>query len=179
MVINFKTLDKHGFSWKNSEVLVMQCIHQKEYELLEDCRDILNGLYKKDFISLIKRAKKDTPTYMKARLTKKGKSFLKDLQVAEITQESKLVAFELIEMYSSKNLNIGNKKKIVELVAWFIAESQIDADTIADTVNDYILKEDPKFTSKLENLIWKGDSVFSTAWNLSQSKLYQMITQNN
>lgn len=179
MYINFEILSKNNFSWAENELLVLQIIKQKQYDLLESCsKDLLNNLYKNGYIQLIK-GNKNVPKYMLVRLSEKAKKFLKDISVAEITSESKELAAKLISLYQNNNLTINNKKKVVEMVSWFLSEvPDFTADKIYETVENYINTENRQFVRSLNNLIWKGESVFATKWQLSQSKLYGLLTNN-
>lgn len=175
MYVNFNVLDSKNISWE--ELMILQIIYQKDYSRLEKYRDGLNSLWKKEMLTLIKEVKKDTPKYMLARLSDKGKRFLKDLSVAEITDESRNLAAKLISLYDNNNLTIANKKKIVELVSWFLAETGFEPNKVYAVVQTYISETPKEFTSNLNNLIWRGESVFATKWQLSQSKLYGLMTK--
>jgi hypothetical protein len=175
MYINFNLLERVGIKWRDNELLVLQCLKQKDYDVLDvHSRDALNSLYKKGFVTLVKG---NQPAIQRARVSKKGNKFLKDLSVAEITEESKQLAGNLISLYENAGKPVQNKKKIVELTAWFLAETDFSAEEIYNVVEEYIRTEEIKYVSHLQNLIWKGESVFSTNWNLAQSKLYGLLTK--
>jgi hypothetical protein len=169
MYINFKLLLKHKI--KAGELLLLQGLKQKEYDLFFKSENTLNCLEEKGYLKKIGKK-----TYKDFRLSEKGSKFLKDLQVAEITEDSKRLAMNLISLYEEKGFKITNKKKIVELCAWFLSEVDYSVDDITTVVADYLNITEIKYTSSLQNLIWKGDNVFSNNWSLSQSKLYGLLT---
>ena len=176
MYVNFDLLEKKEIEWKSNDLLVLQCIRQKEYERLEGCRNSLLRLFKKELVVKIASHPKNKPPYLGARLTMKAKAFLRDLQVASVTEESLGLAKSLIELYEQNNLTVGNRKEIVELVSWFLAETQeYTPDMVYDVVADYVNSTERKFIRSLYTLIWKGKSVFSTNWSLSDSKLYELM----
>lgn len=179
MYLNFEILEKKGFSWKENELLVLLCIRQKEYERLEPCRDVLLSLHSKGYVVKLASHPKNKPSYLGARLTMKSKALIRELQIAEITPESTSLAASLVSLYEQYNLNIGNKKKIVELVAWFMAETQdYTPEQVYEAVENYVSTTEKTYISALNNLLWKGESTFSTTWSLSQSKLYTLLTKN-
>lgn len=177
MYINLDLLEKHDIIWKDNKYIVLQCIKQKEYERLEDCKDILNELWKGDYLTLIKKTSKNIPNYMRVRLSKKGKMFLKDSEIVGITPEGKKLAALLIELYDNRNLKIANKKKVVELISWFLMDSGFEPRDVYQTVEYYVISTGLKYISNLNNLIWKGENLFATNWNLSDSKLYGLMTK--
>lgn len=174
MIINTSVLDKAGIEWKDNELIVLNLIKQKDFDVLEDCHKTIDKLDEKNFIAYIKDTK--PPKHHRVRITKKGKSFLNYVEIPEITKESLNLAKKLLSLYQSNGLRINNKKKVFELVAWFLAETGFDAKRVYNTVEEYVNNTEPKFTSSLNNLIWKGQSVYSAKWKLSESKLYSLIT---
>ena len=175
MYINFDLLEKEGFEWKNNELLVIFCIRQKEYERLDNCSESLNKLFQRKLVTKTSSLPKNKPAYLGARLTMKAKSFLKELQIAKVTEEAKELTKNLIDLYESRGLLIGNKKEIVELVAWFLAETQEEGAAVYDAVENYVMSTEKTYISKLNNLIWKGKNVFATNWDLADSKLYELL----
>lgn len=175
MYINFKILVKSGVNAQ--QLLILQGIKQKEYDMFEKALPHLEKLKENGFLTTIK-GEKTQALYTKFRLSKKGKNFLRDLEIAEITEESLKLSAELISLYEDEGLDIKNKKKIVELTSWFLSETGFNGDDVYQTVSDYINSTEKTYVSNLNNLIWKGESAFSTKWNLSQSKLYGMMTND-
>lgn len=174
MYINFNLLLKQNFPIDNP-LLILQIIHQKEYEFLKNVsKELLIKLFNEEYITKIKPSKKDTPKYLLARLTDKGKKFLKDLSIAKITDESVNLSSKLVSLYKDNGLEIKNVKKIVELISWFLSETDFTPEHIYTVAEDYVQTNNKKFTMNLNNFIWRPESVFQKKWNLSQSKLYSL-----
>ena len=168
MYVNFNLLKRSGLN--ASELLLLQGIKQKEYSLFSKATKTLKKLEEEGWLKTV--GKKTSVDY---RLDKKAKTFLRDMEIADISGESKYLAQSLISLYEDKGIKITNKKKIVELCSWFLSEIEIEIDVIISVVADYLNTTETKYTSKLDNLLWKGDSVWANNWNLSQSKLYGML----
>lgn len=176
MYINLNILEKHGFKWQDNPLLVLQAVKQKDYQLLKDCpKELLNQLYKDGYIQLIEGKPKEDK-HLKIRLTDRSKRFLKDCGVKAITEESKLLALKLIELWESNGQTVQNRKKIVELTAWLLGElPEYTVDEIFSCAESYI-SSSGKFTMGLGNFLWKPENVFQKNWNTSQSKLYSLLT---
>lgn len=175
MYINYNFLDKNGFTWSNNRLLVLQCIKQKEYERLERCdRDLLNGLYKEGLITVIKGNASD-PSYLKARLSKKGKECLRLVAIAEVTKESETLTKKLIDYYTQENLHIVNKTEVGRRVAWFMAETGLSVQQIYEATQNYINTCDKKYVMALDNLFWSPKNKYSSQYKLSESKLYDLM----
>lgn len=173
MFINFNLLKESGLS--AGELVLLQGIKQKEYLLFSKSINTLKKLKEQGYLKTVGKE-----TNIEYRLDKKGKNFLKDLEIADVTNESKYLAMSLISLYEDNGIAITNKKKIVEMVSWFLSEVEFDSEYITSVVADYLQSfsaNEKKFISQLHNLIWKGESVYSINWNLSQSKLYGMLKQ--
>lgn len=169
MYINFKLMSKHKIT--AYEVVILIAIKQNEEEYVKQADSTtLEDLKLGGWIEPLKRTPK------KYKLTKKSKNFLRDLGVAEVTEDSINLAAELINLYEDHNLNITNKKKIVEMVSWFLSETGFAPDTVLATVYDYINSTEKMYVSSLNNLICKLPNVFSTKWTVSNSKLYGLMT---
>ena len=61
----------------------------------------------------------------KWKLSDKGKKLLRDLQIANITDESVSLAKDVSELYYDHGLEnmIGSNKELLKRVSWFLAES--------------------------------------------------------
>lgn len=173
MYINFKVLTSHKITAQ--ELLILQAVKQSEFEMLSKAEAKLLDLQNRDLLTTIK-GKSSEPLYLKFRLSKKGKTFLRDLEVAEITESSLSLSGNLIALYENEGLEIANKKEVVELVSWFLSETNFDPEAVYQSVSDYLNSTEKKFISNLNNLIWKSKNVYSTKWSLTQSKLYGLMT---
>lgn len=162
MYLNFDVISKNEFIWQDNLFLCLVALKNK-VEIGDDMAELL---ILKGFA--IRRGNKVTPT-------KDAIKLLKDCQIAGISDESKGLAQDLIEMYENNGKKVMNKKKVLELLSWFLSETNFSHKTIISVVENYLLTTQPKYISELHNLIWKPENVFSTKWTLSNSKLYGLI----
>jgi DNA-binding MarR family transcriptional regulator len=173
MYINFEYLEKKSVTIY--EFLALQIISQKSYDLLVDMREILNSLYKKELVNSTKSINKEKP-YLSVRLTTKGKRVLKEVTIANITDEVTSLSYELISLYESKGFNVGNKREVVKLLSWFMVNTEFSSGEILSATEQYLQGQtEVKFTRSLENFIHKSPSAFSSKWDLGNSMLYETL----
>src|SRR5688572_200427 len=142
MYINFSILLKDNISW--GSLMVLQMVYQKDYQELKPyAKTILTDLYNRGYVTKIQATKKDTPSYILARLSDKGKKLLKLIQTPEVTEDSLWLVQQLLKIYeingfitaeldkknkekfiSNRTKKAINKQLLVELIAWFLAETQ-------------------------------------------------------
>jgi hypothetical protein len=163
------------------ELLTILIIKDKAYSRNETRRDSLNSLFKKGYIEMVKGKEKD-PAYTKARLSRKGKNLLRDLEIPGISDGVKELGTELITMYEDAGVEdrIGNKKKIMRLLAWYLMtvdEVECSSNSITQAVDTYLREADKQRVIYLENLIWKAPSAFSVHPTLENSKLHELINK--
>lgn len=178
MFVNFDILEQKGFKWRDNQFMILLAIKNKQYARLEGLNGTLNDLFKQDYVTAIKGTPTQ-PKHEKVRLSKKGKAFLRDVQVAGIDDDAKLLTAALIQLYEKAGLKdrIKSKAKVLKLVSWFLGEVEFSAAQVVVVVDDYLNTEDRKYISQLPNLICKPASVFSTKWTLDESKLYSLLTK--
>lgn len=177
MVFNYELFKKTGLSPDSLLILIM--IKNKYYKELSDISNasIVPYLCMEELIEFVK-GKKDQPTYELARLTKKGKALLRDLQIAGINDEVKQTATKIVELYEGAGYKdkVTNKKQLVERLAWFMSATDFTQEKIIETVDFYVNNiKDPTYLSQAHNLIWKSENIYSKTFNLSQSKLYNLL----
>jgi hypothetical protein len=177
MIFNVELVIKSGVS--DSEIITLLTIKNKGYEYLAIRTDQLNSLKDKEFVEMVK-GKVGTPTYMNARLSKKGKDFLRDISIPGVSEEAKQVLTNACSSYESRGFGekIGNKKRAVSLISWFLIETSFSAEQVCKAISDYIWGVgELTYCTLLPNLIWKPMSVFETKPNTADSKLYKLMTQ--
>lgn len=151
-------MDLHSF-------MVLQAIKQKE-SFCEVWTDELKELQDHGYIERCKNG-----SY---KLTSKGSSFLTSITEGNIPVEVKELAEELIAMYNARGKNVGRKMEIESRLAWFVDASMFSDNTIKDAVAGYLAVAG-EYTSSLENLIWKPQSLMSVHKHLKDSKLFDII----
>jgi hypothetical protein len=173
MYINFQLLKKRDVSFE--ELLTLQIIQQKEYGLLVDKKEVLNSLFVKELISSAKKVD-EAQSYLSARLSSKGKSLLKEIEIAHITDEVTSLSYDLVSLFESKGFKVGNKREIVKLLAWFMANTEFSSGEILGAAEQYLQRQtEVKFTRSLETFIHKSPSAFSAKWDLGNSMLYETL----
>lgn len=170
------------------DLFVMQLILQNASEdmveslimyLNEECLSRLMAL---DLLSYVKAKRKSDHDFARLRLSPKGKNIYRDANKADYTEEDSALYDALVKIYDSVEKPVGNDIRVKELLAWFRIEGGYSRRQIFKAIKFFIsVNEDDhngKYIPTLENLIWKPNSVFSTKWNLADSKLYQFINEN-
>lgn len=168
--INYNHLYKKGLNDKDYHIL--QKIFQKETTLLEphikDFKKLLD-------LELIQYLKGKENTVEGVRISKKGKTFLNQLEDLNYTDELGVLIDKLIELYEINNKDYGNKLEIQSRLGWFISQTGFGSSQIMEIVEKY-LDENREYTLKLENLIWRPQSqAFSVHKNLKDSRLFEMF----
>lgn len=182
MYINTKVLKKYGIGVE--KFFILQMYQQKDYaeedSMLASFLPVNLDILEKDgFIKKLSNYKKSDPIYKWYRLDKKGKAFMREVQIVGISDLSKKLSVSLINLYESYNISIdanNNKKKVHELVAWFLGNTDFSAKEIYGKVEDYIRNTEKTYVSSLTNLIWKPPNLYAVHKNLSDSKLYGLMT---
>lgn len=186
MVINKEYLMKKGLS--PYDLLVLALIYQNATEDMHE--DIL--LYMEDenlkryqaldLITTVKAKRKSDHDFVRLRLSKKGKEVYKNAQIADYTEQDENLLKALSELYLSVDKPVGNDVKVKGMISWFRTETQYSRKMIYLAIKIYLQKlvdqDKVKYIPTLENLFWKGKSVFSAKWNLGDSKIYQFIQEN-
>lgn len=108
------------------------------------------------------------------KLTSKGSSFLTSVTEGEVPSGIKELAEELIAMYNARGKSVGRKMEVESRLSWFVDASMFNDNTIKDAVAGY-LAVSGEYTSSLENLIWKPQSLMSVHKHLKDSKLFDLI----
>lgn len=170
MFINLEILNKKDLSLH--EIALLQVIKQNK---LNDCSEFIkNNLAEEtkskfESLALIDYTKKG-----KMNTTKKGNEWLEDVGTAEVTEDS-LRIFEWIKnIYLFQGKSLGNQKKTKTFIAQFSAESGIEKNCFAFLIQTFVNDEkEMEYSKVLQYLFFKGDSVFSTRFDLHGSRLYQ------
>jgi len=150
--------------------------------LLHVTDESLKRLHALDMVSLIKAKKKSDNDFMRIRLSKKGKEVFKNAQIVDYTEQDEALLDKLKEAFTAVDKQIGNDVKVKKMLAWFRTETQLPRKYIYIAIRKYILglqeENKLKYMPTLENLLWKGQNVFATKWDLADSKLYQFIQEH-
>ena len=102
------------------------------------------------------------------------KKILENITTAEVTQDD-IQLFDWLEgIYKSMDKEAGNKRKCKNFIAQFRVNSGICKNHLAFLCQSFINDDkEVEFSRKLEFLFFKGANLFSTKFDIFQSRLYQ------
>jgi hypothetical protein len=138
----------------------------------------LKKLFDKGLVAFVK-GKKESTIWQNARLSSKGGDFLDDLETPEIIEED-LVIFEwLKKVYLKRGKEVGNAKRTKNYVALFRVNSGIRGNCLASLAKAFLDDdEQQQWSIKLEYVFFKPPSVYSTRFDLEESKLFKYYSKN-
>lgn len=168
MYINFKLMYEKGILM--SELTTLLAINQKEAYLLQSIP--FEYLEEQGFITYVKGS---GPKEERVRLSPNGKALLDALTTKGMSEELLNTVHELIEIYEHYGKETGNTLEIRDRLNWFVDATGFSLPVIKSMVEEY-LSNKSDYIMRLDNLIWKPQSsAFSIHYNLSDSKLFDMI----
>lgn len=170
MYINYDHLYSKGLT--DDDFHLLQKIFQKEEVLLEPLTEQFSKL---DELGLIQYLKNQEGTAKGVRISKKGKSFMSQLETLSYNDSVGLLVDNLIGQYEAVNKHIGTKLEVQNRLMWFLGNTGFSSKVIIKTVEEY-LAENSTYVKSLENLIWTPPSkAFSIHMNLKDSKLFDLV----
>lgn len=178
----------------NLEILESKCLSLLDIGLLqvirqnksEDCSDYLrrcslsggqeyfDRFVTAELVEFIKPKKKSDDQFVCIRLSKKGTTWLEEIETPEITEDDLKIYSWLEGIYTNSGKEVGNKKKTKMFIAQFRANSSISKNSLAFLCKAFM--EDPsqfEYSKRLEYLFFKPANVFSTKFDIDASRLYQ------
>lgn len=183
MYLNVDYIHKKGLSLQ--EVLVLQLIKQNKFENQEDNIAIYlddEMLLKFDdlgYLDQVKKKRKSDSEFKILRTTKKANDFLDNCEIPEVDEDSIRLFQWVKQIYLNEGKDIGNQKKCKLYIAQFAKESGISRNYLAHLIGEFISDEsEMEYSKRMEYLFFKGSSVFSTKFDLHQSRLYQYYLKN-
>ena len=183
MYINFDLVKKKELTL--TDVVNLQLISQNKNESLEEIitesisLGTLDSYQDRGLVVLIKAKNKRDSIQNRIRLSSKGHDLLEDLQVPEINEDD-LRIFEWVKnIYVKEGKEIGNEKRTKMYVAQFSKESGITQNSLAFLIKTF-LSDEKEFTysQRMQYLFFKGESLFSTKFDIHSSRLFQYYLKN-
>jgi subtilisin-like proprotein convertase family protein len=173
MYINFKILEKEGFS--PFHLVLLLAVKQKEFDYLEAvCHDYIEELLENGFIKTIKVSKKLENSMQVLRITPKGNKILNELETAEVEEEDKKVFDWLKSHYKKIDKEVGNGAKTLRHIRDFRVKSGIEKNNLIKLCLAFLQDEDNmQYNNKLEFAFYKPATAFETRFNLEESRLYK------
>lgn len=170
MYINFTHLYSKGLSEK--DLFILQKIFQKEFILLEPHLSEFERLLDLDLIQYLKGK---ANTVEGVRISKKGKTFLNQVETMGYTDDIGKLVNMLVELYEARQKPIGNELEVQSRLIWFLSQTGFSGKVIYEAIEEYLMNNDT-YTMSLENLIWRPQSkAFSVHKNLKDSRIYDYI----
>jgi hypothetical protein len=170
MYINYELLFKKNLTLLDLDLLIK--VNQKEGVLLEGV-----DFSKYEELGLVTFLKAPKEPHLSVRLTKNGKAFLDALCTKDLTQDIGDLTKELIALYEYDGKETGNALEVQKRLVWFIQETGFGPQAIKTVVENYI-SSSGEYTMRLDNLIWKGQSLaFSIHFHLKESRLFELFTK--
>lgn len=171
MFINYELLFKKNLTFEDLNTLIQ--INQKEGLLIQG-----KDLSKYEELDLITYLSAPKEKHLSVRLSKNGKAFLDALSTRGLTEDIGNLTKDLIQMYETESKETGNHLEIQKRLIWFIEETGFGPKAIKTVVDNY-LSSSGDYTMRLDNLIWKGQSLaFSVHFHLKDSRLFDLFTKN-
>ena len=178
MYINFEIAKKRGLS--PTDVVNLQLISQNKLESLWEIitetitLSTLDRYQTLEYITLVKAKNKSDTIQNRVRLTPKGTELLEELQVPMIDEDDLKLYDWLESVYKSENKEIGNRKKTKLFIALFRVNSGIDRNKLAYLCKVFMNDASQFEWSKvLEYLFFKPANLYSTKFDIEQSRLYR------
>lgn len=186
MAVNINYLMEKGLSYYDFTLmqLIAQNTDPKMHEEIQIhvTDESLKRLHALDMLKLVKAKRKSDSDYMRLRLSKKGNEVFKNAQIIDYTEADENLFTALEGLYKKFDKPVGNDKQVKKLIAWFRVENQYSRKMIFLAIKYFLMKHEEegkvKYIPTLENLLWKADNVFSTKWDMANSRLYQFINEN-
>ena len=177
MYINFNLLFEKKLTLQHLGALI--AIKQKDWELFSEQLfqshkdNIIDLLLTQGYIQTLK-------SKSGVSISKSGTALLKSLEIAGLNEEHKDQYAKFVEAYTAAGLpkeKLGNTKRGLEYYVAFVSETNYSFEEIYSTIESYIEENsrEPVYVRKLSDLLCKQDNVYSTRFDLSKSKLYNLI----
>lgn len=137
-------------------------------------KDVLERFRDTNIITFVKSKNKAQNDYNTVRLTSLGNEWIDDLTTSGIIEDDIQLFNWLDGVYKSMGKEAGNKRKCKNFIAQFRANSGICRNHLAFLCKVFIDDESQmEFSNKLEFLFFKGANLFSTKFDIFQSRLFQ------
>ena len=163
MYLNFKLINKHGLL--PVDIVTLQFLKQLRAEKMDHSMYDIH-IYALEKQGLVDRLKDRSP-----RLSKKGVELLELIQIPDATENHVELAKYLTEKYKEEDKILCSKNKLIELIAWFCAETSLTARELYNLIENYFTTEDSKFNKRLDYLFFKPENAYQKK-SLNNSRLY-------
>lgn len=174
---NYQLAEKRGLSPRDAHLISM--INQNKTEDvseqigLEMGEDNMKRLLAFELVTMIKGTKKQTD-FQKLRLSKKGKKWYRDLQTVN-TVHNDFEMFNYVKrIYMDLGKDIGDDNTVVNLIAWFRAETGFNHKQIYILLKTFVEDDSQmEYSNVLEYVFWKRPHLYATNQNLKDSRIWK------
>lgn len=114
------------------------------------------------------------------KMTKEGNAFLRRMGVKGLDPELEAEYTELVSLYidMGKKDYVGNKVRGLKYYCEYRAEfPDLDFLSLKNALQMYLRSTPPKFTAKLDLLVFKPGNVYSTKFNIDDCRLHGIYLQ--
>ena len=126
-----------------------------------------------------KGKRKSDSEFMRLRLSKKGKTWLKELQIPNTVPNDFEMATYIINAYKKLDKSVTSEAKIVELIAWFRVETGFTHRQIFTVLNTFINDDNQmEYSNILDNIFWKRPHMYAVNKKIEDSRLYAYYNHN-
>ena len=168
MYLNFKYLETKDIS-PTDAIYLIACAQNRVEDLREYMDSWFGGYNVSAYTEQLKNGK-----YV---LTQAGKKLVDLMQIPDITDNDVILYDWLTAEVSPREWEIGSKKKILGLIAWFRSEANLTSPQLYELLEQYLAAEDSKYNKKLEYLFFKPVNAYSKR-NLNDSRLFTWYENN-
>lgn len=179
MIFNTTVFKKQNLT--DSEFVTLLIIHSGDYTALFGRDTEIEMLMSEGYLTNVKAKNKSTTATETLRLSKEAKDFLRDLEIADLTDDAKEYVARIQELYGKygymDKAKYDVKACVRHMSALLAIKPELSWDSIERAVEGYLMQVDPNFVSAMVNLLFKPKNVYNTKFNTDDSKLCKLLGQ--
>ena len=185
-ITNLERLELYDITPEGLGILVMVNSNTNKSKYLHEIIEpYVEWLKELDFVEFTKTGKTEA---QKIRLNEKGKTFLKSLEHAPISNTASNV-WEILEAWYKKyelDEKIINKTKTIFYINEFLNEKESEGKPYDEKMMEAVIKtylgsfedNELKYTKKTLNLFYDNKNAFAKKWNKEDCPIYDFISRN-
>jgi len=170
MYLNFKYLESKGLSPTDACYLIA-CAQNRA----EDISQYMTNWFGEYNVSGGYTEQLKNGKYV---LTPAGRKLYELIQIPDLTDNDIILYDWLAAEATTREWDLGSKKKVLGLISWFRAEANLTSPELYDLLERYLAADDSKYNKKLEYLFFKPVNAYSKR-NLNDSRLYNWYQNNS
>jgi len=131
------------------------------------------------YLTNVKAKNKSQTATETLRLSKEAKDFLRDLEIADLTDDAKEYVARIQELYGkygyADKAKYDVKATVRHMSALLAIRPETTWDQIERAVEGYLVQEDPRYVSAMVNFLFKPKNPYNTKFNTDESKLCKLL----